>query len=158
MTHETRDETVRSMLKAGDPAADGREPTSEEVAHLRARVLDAARVPYESPADEERPAAVIHPHCAPDLAARIRWTPAALAFAALFAVLVLGLVTLRVTRPAPTGSGQPAREAGAGGDPSVDEPRQIHLTTPGGTRVVWLLYPEDTDSDSRAGRGPGGRS
>lgn len=141
MTHETRDETVRSMLKAGDPAADGREPTAEETAHLRARVLDAAK---------------IHPHRSPDPGKiRVRWTPAAVGFAALFALLVLGAVTLRVTRPAPTGAGG---ATGAAGEIPVEAPRQIHLTTPGGTRVVWMLYPEDTDSDSRAGRGPGGRS
>lgn len=162
MTKETRDEGLRSLLREGDPADDGREPSAEETARLRARVLDAAR----APTGDERRAAVIHPHCAPDAAeSRVRWTSAAVAAAALFAVLVLGAVAFRVSRSAPTATGQPALEAGATGAtgeipvPHLERaPRQIQFTTPGGTRVVWMLYPEDTESDSRAGRGPGGRS
>jgi hypothetical protein len=155
MTNDTRDEALRALLREGDPAADGREPSAEEIARLRARLLDAAR----SPVGDERRAAVIHPHCAPDPAeTRTRWTPAAVAFAALFAVLVLGAVTLRIVRPAPPGTGRAGMEAGATGEVPADEPRQIQFTTPGGTRVVWMLYPEDPESDSRAARGPGGRS
>lgn len=143
MTRESRDEALRALLWQGDPADDGREPSAEETARMRARVLGAAS--------------------APDAAeSRTRWTPAAVAAAALFAVLVLGAVTLRISRSSPTATGQPALEAGATGEiPATHReraPRQIQFTTPGGTRVVWMLYPEATESDSRAGRGPGGRS
>lgn len=139
---DDRNPSLRSILQEGDPAADGREPTAGETAHLRARVIDVAR----EAAREAAPTPV------PDR----RWRPAAVA-AALLLVAALGVVLHGVRRSvAPT----PApREAGAGGahDPA-DAPRQIQFTTPGGTRVVWMLYPDDTESDSRAARRPGGRS
>lgn len=151
MTRETPNEALRSILREGDPAADGREPDAEEAARLRARVLDAAGE------------ALLDPPCLPDTG--WRWTPAAVAVAALLAVVALGAVTLQLSRSAAPGSAKEGRDA-AGGvhdpahdpDPHLDRsPRQIQFTTPGGTRVVWMLYPESTDSDRRAAR-PGGRS
>ncbi len=154
MTRENRDDSLReslrdalrSTLREGDPAADGHDPTPDEVARLRARVLDAAHE-----ADAER---------------GWRWVPATVA-AALALLVIAGAVALRFEpgdRTERAGRFTPADGAGAAGEPEgpveAEDPegRQIQFTTPGGTRVVWMLYPEDPNPSGRAERGSGGRS
>lgn len=111
---------LRELLRRGDPAADGRAPAPEEVRLLRARVLEEARR-------------------SPGRARRGALRPAvAFGWAALVCVVVLvatGTAFLWRSEPTP----DPPLAAGA-----VDEaaPRQVQFTTPGGTRIVWVLYPE----------------
>jgi len=56
-----------------------------------------------------------------------------------------------------------ARQAALPSDPSVPDGRQLQFTTPGGTRIVWVLYSEDPSypnpsTEGRGRRGPGGSS
>lgn len=149
---DTLDHAVRSALREGDPAADGRQPTPDEVARLRTRVLDAAH-----DAERER-ARLLDPPCLPESGRR--WSPAAVA-AALVLLAIAATVALRFEpgerweRAGRLGTADGAGDAGETADPAG---RQIQFTTPGGTRVVWMLYPEDHDASGRADRGPGGRS
>ncbi|HUP43147.1 MAG TPA: hypothetical protein VM599_08060 [Thermoanaerobaculia bacterium] len=124
---------LRETLRRGDPAADGRAPDAAETALLRARLLESA-----ADAGHGRPRAF-----GPSFA-----TAAA---AAGLLVLTLGLaVTLRLDRRADRALDRapgPERAAEASGGPALGAeaetpPRQIQFTTPGGTRIVWVLYPE----------------
>ncbi|HEX6199164.1 MAG TPA: hypothetical protein VF150_02785 [Thermoanaerobaculia bacterium] len=135
---------LRETLRRGDPAADGRAPSEDEVRLLRARLLAAA----PEPAPPGRHA--LRPAWAGGLAA------AAVALT-LAAAWLAGL--LPVERP---WAGE-ARYAGPPPDPSGPTGRQVQFTTPGGTRIVWVLYPDDpsypdTSTEGRGRRGPGGRS
>jgi hypothetical protein len=67
MTHRDPDETLRSLLQAGDPATDGSEPSAEETAWLRRLTLNQA--------PERRP--------------WLRWLPVTAAAAAVFAAVLL---------------------------------------------------------------------
>lgn len=148
--HEAPHHALRSALREGDPAADGREPAPDEVARLRARVLDAA---LDAGSERDH---LLHPHCVPEGGGR--WTPAAVA-AALLLLMIAGAVVVRFD---PGGTAErrleSADEPGGEIDTAGPEGRQIQFTTPGGTRVVWMLYPDDQDPSGRAERGSGGRS
>ena len=138
---------LRQALRRGDPAADGRAPSEEEVRLLRARVL--ATTPESAPPGRR----ALRPAWAGGLAA------AAVALT-LAAAWLAGL--LPVERPWAPGPAE-ARYAGPPRDPSGPAGRQVQFTTPGGTRIVWVLYPEDpsypdTSTEGRGRRGPGGRS
>jgi hypothetical protein len=154
----TRDDTeaLRAILRRGDPAADGSEPTAAELARMRERILrtrsavergedGAGEVPwYRSPRRTLTVAVV-----------------AALVAAALGAEFWLRRAAVDASRPAGPASAHEALSAEP--TPSAAAGRQIHFTTPGGTRIVWVLYPPpnpagtptDTGWD-RDGRGPGG--
>jgi hypothetical protein len=119
---------LRAALRRGDPAADGGEPDAGETQLLRERLLESAA--------EARP----------DRSRTIPWRLPVLrpAFAAAVAlVLTLALaVVLRLDRV--QGPQRPAGEA-AGSTLDAEAgpaPRQVQFTTPGGTRIVWVLYPE----------------
>lgn len=162
MTRHDRDhslhDAVRSILREGDPVNDGREPTPDEMARLRASLLDAAH-----DAESER-ARLLDPPCLPESGRR--WTPAAVA-SALVLLAIAGAVALRFEpsdRTERAGRLTAAERTGDAGEPAgaadTADPagRQIQFTTPGGTRVVWWLYPRDHDPSDRARRGSGGRS
>jgi len=114
------DDVVRSWLRHGDPASDGREPGASEIASVRRRVLEAA--------NEGRSQA---------------WTPSP-AWAAAAAVLLALMIgwSLGPSSKAPTVGPRPAASFEA--HPAVATPRQrqIQFDTPGGTRVVWVLNPD----------------
>lgn len=113
---------VGRLLRRGDPAADGREPSAEELRLVRARVLEEARnAPRRAPRGLFRPAV-------------------ALGWVAVVCVAVLvaaGTVQLRRTAPP-----MDAEEVTAGDGAVRAAPRQVQFTTPGGTRIVWVLYPD----------------
>jgi hypothetical protein len=126
---------LRETLRRGDPAADGRAPDAGETALLRVRLLESAADAGFSPPTRPR-------------ALRPSFATAA---AAGLLVLTLGLaVTLRLDRRADRAVDralEPERPAEASGSPALGAgaetpPRQIQFTTPGGTRIVWVLYPE----------------
>jgi hypothetical protein len=124
---------LRAALRRGDPAADGREPDAGELGVLRERLLESAAA-RRRPAPPARPRAL---------------RPAFAAAAATAAVLVLTLglaVALQLHRAVdrPPGSERSGEEAAAGTlGAGAETPRQqIQFTTPGGTRIVWVLYPE----------------
>lgn len=114
---------VRELLRQGDPTGDGREPGADEVRLLRTRVLEEARqAPRREPHERFRPAIAV-------------------AWAALVCIGVLvaaGTVSLWRDLPSP-GADTAATTATA---PEEAAPRQVQFTTPGGTRIVWVLYPE----------------
>ena len=123
---------LRGTLRRGDPAADGRAPDAGETALLRERLLESAADAGFAPPIRPR-------------ALRPAFATAAAAAAVL--VLTLGLaVTLRLHREADRARGpeRPAEEplGGVLGAGAETPPRQIQFTTPGGTRIVWVLYPE----------------
>jgi hypothetical protein len=133
---------LRHTLRRGDPTADGRAPSEDEVRALRARLRAAA----PEPAPPGRHA--LRPAWAGGLAA------AAIALT-LAAAWLAGL--LPVERPWAPGP-EEARYAGPPPDPSEPAGRQVQFTTPGGTRIVWVLYSDDPSNEGRGRRGPGGRS
>jgi hypothetical protein len=123
---------LRETLRRGDPAADGRAPDAGETALLRERLLESAADAGFAPPIRPR-------------ALRPAFATAAAAAAVL--VLTLGLaVTLRLHRQADRVRGPelPTEEplGGVLGAGAETPPRQIQFTTPGGTRIVWVLYPE----------------
>lgn len=145
--NDANGERLRALLRRGDPAADGREPAGEELRALRDRTLRAARegnrTDRASPAWRRRPALT-----------------AAVVGSALAGALVVGLA-LWTPRPGGPEAADPTAVDPAG--PSMhepatrpDRPRQVHFTAPGGTRIVWTLYPE---AEALAtGGGPPGRA
>ena len=108
-----RNETeLRTLLRNADPAADGCEPTGNELAGIRRRVLDRAAA---------------HPVW---FSFPLRTITTASAVAALTLILAWGLL--------PTGIVEPP----VGPVTDTEQPvRQIQFSTPGGTRVVWTLDP-----------------
>ncbi len=148
-------EALRAILRRSDPAADGSEPTGAELAEMRDRVL---RTRPEGDAAEPTPW-----HRSPRRTLGIA-TVAALLFVALGAEMWLRRAAVDATRPADPASTHKVQpgEPGASGTVAVAG-RQVHFTTPGGTRIVWVLYPPLNSSGNtpdtawdRAGRGPGG--
>ena len=119
---------LRAALRRGDPAADGREPDAGELGVLRERLLESAAA---AKPDRSRPLPWRHQVLRPAFAVA----------AALVLTLALALV-LRLDRV--QGPERPAGEAaGSTFDAGVaPAPRQVQFTTPGGTRIVWVLYPE----------------
>jgi len=122
MTDPRSDDRLRALLRTGDPAADGREPTDEERARLRRRVLSQV----------------------PERGRSWRWLPVATAVAALLVAVVL------LTGPGATDRGTdlavPVRpdvgpEASADAAPS-DQRQQIQFATQNGTRIIWVLDPD----------------
>ncbi len=137
-------EALRTRLCRGDPAADGSEPSGHEIRVLRERVTRAAA--------HDRPAR--------SLWSRRPAMAAALLILALGAALIAGLARWPSggdgSRSAETaGIDRPAREAPHGSaSATATDPRQIHFTTPGGTRIVWVLY-RNAEAHPSAGD-PGG--
>lgn len=128
-------ETLRTRLRRGDPAADGSEPSDDEIRALRERVTQAADAADKAP----RPA--------PPLWIRRPAVAAALLILALGAALVAGLGDRRLgpeRRSAETAElDSTTRQAPGGSTASpAERARQIHFTAPGGTRIVWVLYRE----------------
>jgi hypothetical protein len=146
---------LRATLRRGDPAADGRAPDAAETALLRARLLEsAADAGHGREPAAARRRAVLPTRPRAVLPTRPRAFGPSFATAAAAAgllVLTLGLaVTLRLDRRADRaldralGPERPAQASGgqALGAGAETPPRQIQFTTPGGTRIVWVLYPE----------------
>lgn len=143
---------LRETLRRGDPAADGREPGGDELRLLRERLLEGA-----VGAGRDRSPAGARKRREP--ASRpwaLRPSFATAAAAAGILVLTLGLaLTLRLDRAAErafdrtfdrtAGAARPAEASGGGalGAEAETPPRQIQFTTAGGTRIVWVLYPEE---------------
>lgn len=112
------DSTARdltALLRAGDPAADGTQPTPQEIAELRRAILNAVP-PRRS----------------------LRWLPLAAATGAL------ALAALLITPAGPSRSGSARdsdlREAIV---PRADAPsgrrQQLQFATENGTRIIWVL-------------------
>lgn len=142
---------LRETLRRGDPAADGREPGGDELHLLRERLLEGA---VGAGRDRSPAGARKRREPAPRPWA-LRPSFATAAAAAGILVLTLGLgLTLRLDRAAErafdrtfdrtAGAARPG-EAPGGALGAADEapPRQIQFTTAGGTRIVWVLYPEE---------------
>jgi|GEM_PF-3076866 len=141
-------EALRRLLRRGDPAGDGRGPSDEERRSLRTRLRQTAEA-------ARAPGAETPPTGRPPL-----WRPAVAAASLVALLLALLLVASegfhlpRTTDPTPEAVGP----AGHGETVPEPRPRQIHFTTPGGTRVVWVLYPdrpatEPSDDGRPAGSG-----
>ncbi len=109
-------ERIRELLRRGDPAADGCDPGTEEVRQMRRRVLRA--VP------------------SPGLRA-VRPLPALAASVLVVVLVALGWNLMRPGTPAPVQ--EPEAFAGPVGPQPERRTRQIQFSTPGGTRVVWIL-------------------
>jgi hypothetical protein len=93
---DARDEALRELLRRGDPAGDGLEPTPEKIARLRSQVLDAAGTRVSSP--------------------RLPWwRPAAAVTAVVVVVLAAWLVLRDADPPAP--ALRQAQEATGGTEP-----------------------------------------
>lgn len=127
-------ETLRARLRRGDPATDGSEPSADEIRTLRNRVLRTA-------AASDRPGRPVGV-----LWSRRPAVAAAVLILALGAALIAGLGA-RLSGPeerqpaGTTGIGSASREAPGGPTSGATAAaRQIHFTTPGGTRIVWVLY------------------
>jgi hypothetical protein len=111
---ESPNQRLRRLLRAHDPAADGAEPSAEEVARWRSRLL------RESGGGASRP---------PSLA----WLlPAA-------ALLAAGIVIGVFARGALTPRSRGAIPAAGGAPPA--ELRTIRMSAPGGTRIIWTMNP-----------------
>ena len=152
-------EALREILRRGDPAADGSEPGAAELAQMRDRILRTGardRI-LRSRDDEERGEAG---------AGETPWYRSprrALTVAVVAALLAVALGAEFWLRRAAVDASRPAGPASARSVPARAPGRQVHFTTPGGTRIVWVLYPPtnpagDTPGTAwdRAGRGPGG--
>jgi hypothetical protein len=129
------DHRLRSLLRAGDPAADGSDPSPGEAVRWKRRILNAAPI-----------------------AAAPRWLPAGLAAAAAGSILVafLWLTGPSGDRDISPGTASPGPAAGAptgltGGrharNGNVDRSaartsRTIHFHAPNGTRIIWTLDPD----------------
>lgn len=124
--HDRADVDLTAMLRKGDPAADGAEPTAGEVADLRRAVLNAIP-PRRS----------------------LRWLPLAAATGAL------ALAALLITPAGPDRSGpvrDSAPKATENGAPTaettVETPsthrQQLQFATENGTRIIWVLDPDLT--------------
>jgi len=149
-------EALRAILRRGDPAADGSEPTAAELARMRDRIL-RTRAAAESGENEAGEAPWYR---SPRRTLTVA-VVAALLVAALGAEFWLRRAAVDASRPAGPASTRAARSTEPA--PPAAAGRQVHFTTPGGTRIVWVLYPPpnpagnnpDTGWD-RDGRGPGG--
>lgn len=134
MRAKNETERLRAALRRGDPASYGRQPDAVETAALRTALLAEAAGCRDGGSRSS-------------VAGRRRWATA-LAAAALIVATVAGLLLVRErSRDAARTSEPAALAAGWETDPASAHPRQIHFTTAGGTRVVWVLYPEDRSSD-----------
>lgn len=138
---------LRDTLRRGDPAADGREPGADELRLLRERLLEGA----VGAGGDRSPAGARKQREPASRPWALRPSFATAAAAAGILVLTLGLaLTLRLDRAAErafdrtAGAARPG-EAPGGALGAGDEapPRQIQFTTAGGTRIVWVLYPEE---------------
>lgn len=110
------DEALRDLLRRGDPAGDGAQPSAEEWSRVRRRIL-AAEAAGAAPARSWR---------------ELRWATAL----AAAAILVLFAVAPDAPRPAPLAPAAPAAPSASSGE------RQIHFQTSGGTRIIWVLQPD----------------
>ena len=137
---------LRAALRRGDPADDGREPGASELRLLRERLLESAA---ETPAAR---AAGADPAARPGRRWRAALRPAFATAAAAAAALILALGLVLALDPGGglgrvvdrvRGAAGPEETTAAAG-PLGAEPahRQVQFTTPGGTRIVWVLYPE----------------
>ena len=134
-TDEAPGGTLRELLRLGDPAGDGREPTADEWAAMRERIR--AEVSGAEDARRGRPRAPF---------AGWAWAAAA----ASIAVAVVLLPRL-LYRPDDTGTlvtggaserGSSVAAGASGRSGRADRgSRSMQFTTPGGTRVVWTLDP-----------------
>ena len=107
---------LRSLLRAGDPAAHDETPSPGQLANMRRQVLHAARTPDVARTPWHQPLAV---------AAAVALTVAAGIFA--------GQHFPRQEAATPS-SGAPS--------PASDARRQLQFSTPGGTRIIWVFDPD----------------
>ncbi|MDH3628238.1 MAG: hypothetical protein OES25_11370 [Acidobacteriota bacterium] len=115
MKKQDRDEQLRRWLREGDPLTDAAEPTSA----TRATVVEAAR---QQAARRESPA--------------LRLAAGGLV-AATTVFLLLTWIALRV----PDTTTMPPHTGEIVTLPTDSQARQVQFTTPGGTRIVWVLDP-----------------
>jgi hypothetical protein len=107
---------LSGWLRAADAAADGCAMTDDEVAAMRRAVVETAR------------AARAEPHA---------WQrPVALAATAALTLAMGVLVGHQTSRPEPRVYDPPSPGA------SIETPRQLQFSTPGGTRIIWVFDPE----------------
>jgi len=110
------------LLDEGDPARRVEPATPDERRAMRATVLSAAAEPRTAPR-----------------------RPLLLPLAAALAALAVGALLVR-DRIAPPESPQSSTVAAVPSAPAgseAPESRQILFSTPGGTRIVWILAPTD---------------
>lgn len=108
---------IRTWLRDGDPLAHEEPVTQETLDAMRQRVVAEARA-----AD----------------APRLGWRQP-LAMAAMAALIVIAGVLAARWTPAPAPGVE--ADAAAPADPG-DGRRQMHFSTPGGTRIIWVFDPE----------------
>lgn len=116
MRREEERQRVRELLRRGDPAADGCDPDTRQLARMRRRILDAAPPP---------PLRGLRPF-------------PALALSALVVMLVA--VGWNLMRPAVVPAQFERQPVAGQPEPGSERrTRQLQFSTPGGTRVVWIL-------------------
>ena len=108
------DDALRALLRAGDPAEDGSEPSREESAKLRRVVLGSLRSTRSS-----------------------RWIPLTAAVAAVLLAAVL-LSPEKASTPPGSAPAPPAVAEEA----ASEAPRQIRFATEQGTQIIWVLDPD----------------
>lgn len=116
---------LRDLLRAGDPAADGCDPTAEETAAWKRRLMTAPAVPGWS------------------RRATFGWAAAAVVMAAVAALLILPLRTRG--RGDRAGSGLEAGRRAGGSAVARNakrKPLTIQFRAPNGTRIFWTLNPD----------------
>lgn len=107
-------DSLRALLREGDPADAGSELSHEESADLRRLVLNSGRP--------------IRP---------TRWFPIA---AAVTAAVLVAILLLPDNVSTPTGSPQaPSQFAD---DETPEAPRQVRFSTEKGTQIIWVLDPK----------------
>lgn len=146
MTERNRPEAERlgELLRRGDPA---RDLGPEEAAHLRGVILRAASRKEET-RETSRPLP--------------RWGLAWATAASIAVAAVVGWKGLPLRQPEPQATAELASaglttetpSAGwtvhTGAAPSEPVQQQVQFTTPGGTRIIWILSPDSTQD--RSGR------
>jgi hypothetical protein len=121
------DGSLREILRAWDPAKDGRELAGAERALMRRRVLEAAAEPA-------------------GLGFRVQLL--ATAAVVMLAVIIGWGIYDGAGRQAPVTAKEiptthPAATSGSNTDGETErKARQIQFSTPGGTRVIWTLDPD----------------
>jgi hypothetical protein len=110
---------LQKWLRDGDPVT--REGTLDQVeaGRMRDRIVSAAATPIRRPR---------------------RGPPTAWQVAAVAGCVALAVFVGRYTRDGLAPTAVPDRAQTA--IESVGTPRQLHFSTPGGTRVIWLFDPE----------------
>ncbi len=111
---------LRELLRLGDPAGDGAEPSAAESAELRRVMLRSARTTTP-----------------------VRWLPLATAATGAIAAAVLLLPGgFEPTATPPVQEMTTDAENGPAANRAAEDGRQIRFATENGTQIIWVLDPD----------------